>query len=274
MKPIPLLLTAALFLALPCIPGAQIKTGTLPTDTQLRFKARYYRTFAPVGAVEEEIRLDLKKTAFLLIDVYGKDFDKVPAAGTARPAVKTAADLNRDIIVNHIVPARAAARKVGMPIVYLCNYLAPQTTENTEFRNLSIRTYGGDILKLWKEPTEAFAYSRIIAPDKGDYQVLKQMYSGFFETNLDSLLKSLGVKNLVVVGFDFRICLGATVTDAMYHDYRVVVLRDCGRTSEFPETEEGKWANFLAVRFIEKNAGYTALSEDFIKGLQGISLQR
>ena len=110
-------------------------------------------------------------------------------------------------------------------------------------------------------------HSEIIAPQPGEHLVRKQMYSGFFETGLEPLLKQLKVRNLVTVGFDSRICLSTTVTDAMYRDYRVVVLRDSCGTSEYPETEggpDGGWASWMAIRFIENNVGYTSTSKAFV----------
>src|SRR6267378_3573530 len=65
------------------------------------------------------------------------------------------------------------------------------------------------------------------------YVIKKQLYSGFFETHLDSLLRSLNARNLVTVGFDSRICLGTTVVDAMYRNYRVIALRDSTATTEY-----------------------------------------
>jgi ureidoacrylate peracid hydrolase len=119
-------------------------------------------------------------------------------------------------------------------------------------------------LEAWQEPNDVLAFSKIIAPEAGDYLIKKQFYSGFFETHLDSLLHSLYARNLVVVGFDSRICLGTTVIDAMYRSYRVIVLRDCIATSEYVETQEGNWANFIALRFIENSVGYTATAEEWV----------
>jgi ureidoacrylate peracid hydrolase len=106
--------------------------------------------------------------------------------------------------------------------------------------------------------------------------VKKQLYSGFFETQLDSLLKSLDAYNLVVVGFDSRICLATTVIDAMYRNYRVIVLRDAVGTSphstgENAETGDGKWSAPSAIRFIETNVGYTATSAQWVDSCAGAS---
>ena len=235
---------------------------------QLNLTGRYYRQYPPgahLGHTTDDLELGLDNTAFLLVDVYGKGYDEDGDKGDVPNLYSAAVENNKSIVVDHIRPSKDAAKSLGLPIIYVTNYLAPSTNEGTEWRNLSIRTCGVDVLDSWPEPNDILAFSDVIAPGEGEYLIEKQMYSGFFETHLDSLLRSLGVRNLVVVGFDLRICLGTTVTEAMYRNYRVVVLRDCTSTSEYPETEAGQWANWFGIRFIEANVGYTSTSEAFIQ---------
>jgi nicotinamidase-related amidase len=156
-----------------------------------------------------------------------------------------------------------------VPIVHLTNHLAPSTTAGNEFRNMNLRTYGFDVLEAWREPADALAYADFIAPRNGDFEVKKQHYSGFFETHLESLLKELGARNLVIVGVDSRVCVGVTAMDALCRNYRVIVLRDCVRSYEFPETEAGGWANFIAIREIESVVGYTATRDAWVDALAG-----
>jgi len=243
----------------------------MPAAHSLDLNCRYYRRYSisqPPGYAEEIIPLLPGQTAFLIVDVYGLGFDEDQIYGDVNPVYKDFVDLCRDIVINHIKPAKLAAKAAGLPVIYLSNYLAPSTTARNEWRNMSIRTVGVDVLEAWKEPNDVLAYSKIIAPENDDFVIKKQHYSGFFETHLESLLKELGAQNLIVVGFDSLICLHTTVIDALYRNYRVIVLRDCIGTGEFPETAEGGWANWLAVRFIECNVGYTGLSADFIKACQ------
>lgn len=234
--------------------------------------ARYYRRYpihAPLlGYAEERLALSCSNTAFLIIDVYGLGFDIDSNYGNVPELYKANVDLNKDIVVNHIKPAKEAAKTIGLPIIYLTNYLAPSTTPQNEWRNMSMRTVNVDVLEAWKEPNDILAFSKIIAPSRGDYLIKKQHYSGFFETHLESLLKELGIRNLVVVGFDSMICLHSTIIDALFRNYRVIVLRDCIATEEYPETAEGGWVNFVAVRFIETSIGYTSTSKDFIQACQ------
>jgi hypothetical protein len=118
----------------------------------IQLTGRYYRTYPPrrpLGYAEETLALGVRDTAFLLVDVYGVGFDPDHDLGDAPEFYRVAVEQNRDIVVNHIRPARDAARRAGLPIVYVTNYLAPSTNERTEWRNMSIRTCGVDVLKAW-----------------------------------------------------------------------------------------------------------------------------
>jgi ureidoacrylate peracid hydrolase len=64
-------------------------------------------------------------------------------------------------------------------------------------------------------------------PRPGDLIVPKHRYSGFFETSLDSVLRARSVRDLIVTGCTTSICVESTVRDAMFRDYRCVVLEDC-----------------------------------------------
>lgn len=247
------------------------------TRPTLRLDGRYWRYYppeAPLGHVEELIELPVDETVFLIIDVYGAHVEPGYEQAPDTPAFyqhKEDDPVSRTVR-ERIVPAKAAAKRAGLQVVYVTNYLSPGLSEGNEWRNMSIRTCGVDVLEEWRPPTPILEHAPIIAPEPDEPLVRKQMYSGFFETNLDSVLRGYGAKNLVVVGFDSRICLGTTVTDAMYRDYRVVVLRDATWTMEYPETVEGGWANWMAIRFIESNVGYTVTTDAFIGACEAVGV--
>ncbi|WP_188207720.1 cysteine hydrolase family protein [Alkalibacillus aidingensis] len=72
-----------------------------------------------------------------------------------------------------------------------------------------------------------------IAPQKDDVVVDKQRWSAFFKTNLDLILRSLGVKNLYIGGVVTDGCLMTSVFDAYFHDYDVNLIRDiCDASNE------------------------------------------
>jgi nicotinamidase-related amidase len=248
-------------------------------EPELRLRGRYYRHYPlskPLGEAEDMLELDLGETVFLLVDVYGKAYDEdfVPPDDMPSFYIAPPGDPRGEIVRTKIAPAKASAKRAGLRVVYLTNYLSPGLTEDSEWRNMSLRTCGADVLREWVAPTPILEHAAVIAPEEGEPVIRKQLYSGFFETHLDSLLRSYGTRNLIAAGFDSRICLATTVTEAMYRNYRVVVLRDATYTLEYPETADGHWANFLAIRFIEANVGYTVTTDDFIAACAEVSQVR
>lgn len=102
-----------------------------------------------------------------------------------------------------------------------------------------------------------------LAPEPGDVVINKNRYSGFYKTELESVLKRLGVSHLVVTGCTTSVCVDSTIRDAMFRDYRCLLLTDC--TAE-PQGD-GK-ANYDASLLIVRTLlGWTSTSSDFIGAL-------
>jgi ureidoacrylate peracid hydrolase len=66
-----------------------------------------------------------------------------------------------------------------------------------------------------------------LKPEPGDIVMYKTRYSGFYWTDLDAVLKRRGIKSLVVTGVSTSVCVDSTLRDAMFRDYRCVLLADC-----------------------------------------------
>jgi nicotinamidase-related amidase len=66
-----------------------------------------------------------------------------------------------------------------------------------------------------------------IAPQEGDVTVSKAKPSGFFGTQLASLLNYHRIDTLVVTGLVTSGCVRATVVDAFSYNYRVIVPMEC-----------------------------------------------
>ena len=234
----------------------------------LTISARYYRNYPRpdrLGYAEQTLELPIDETVFLLVDVYGR-YDHEPELEGARNAG------HATIVRDRIAPAKAAARRAGLRTLYVTNRLRAGLSAGNEWRTMSLRTHGVDVLETWRPPNDDhLAFSDFIAPRADEAVVEKQVFSGFFETNLDSVLRGYGARNLIVVGGDGMICLGTTVVDAMYRDYRVVALRDGVITNEYPETKAAEWASFMAIRQIETTVGYTITSQQFIAACDAVA---
>jgi nicotinamidase-related amidase len=61
-----------------------------------------------------------------------------------------------------------------------------------------------------------------LKPDPQDLVILKHCYSGFHGTELDLVLRSLGIRTLVITGTMSNYCCGATAREAFWHGYGVI----------------------------------------------------
>ncbi len=72
-----------------------------------------------------------------------------------------------------------------------------------------------------------------LAPRPGETVLRKLRFSAFFQTELDMLLKRLGVDTLVITGTQYPNCVRGTAVDAMSHDYTPIVVTDaCSAQNE------------------------------------------
>jgi len=247
----------------------------------LHLNGRYYRLYPPegfLGHAEQALELTVPETAFLVVDVYGLGFsDDDEEKPHDYPSLSSAATVNaeREVVVHHIRPALDAARRAGLPVIYVNNSAPRIEIHRSELGKLTRRACGLD----WDEwgaeegvdpreyvhgPSPALKFSKVVEPRPGDYFIRKHAYSGFFQTRLDGLLRHLGVRTLVCVGFALDMCLHCTMIDAMNLNYRVLLLRDCAMAVELPHEAKDLAFTQRMILWTEYAVGFTATSEDFI----------
>jgi ureidoacrylate peracid hydrolase len=66
-----------------------------------------------------------------------------------------------------------------------------------------------------------------VGPKPGEPVVRKHRYSAFIGTDLDVILRSCGVRSLIMTGIATNGCVEATARDGFMHDYYVVLVDDC-----------------------------------------------
>lgn len=129
-----------------------------------------------------------------------------------------------------------AFRKDGLPIVFVMDNHAP---DDAEFKMFPPHCVAG---------TEGAQVIDELAPAPGEHLVKKTRYSGFYNTDLDGLLKREGVVEAHVVGVCTSICVMFTVADLRNRDYEVVVYR--GGVADFDPD-----AHRFALKHMEKILG-------------------
>lgn len=242
----------------------------------LEIPVRCYRPYppeAPLGYEPGIVKADPVHTAFLLVDVY------LPSPGRGLETLSRADyEAKRRIVAEHIVPALAAARGMGLAIVYVANSAPRIAVERSTFGRhlaavgtnfaLEFAEESVDPLEYQRGPVMCLSYSDEIAPQQGDYYVRKHTYSGFYATRLEPLFRHLDVDTLVAVGFRLDGCLGSTLMDAHYRNYRVILLRDCTLACDTPEEQPSRAFTERMTLWHEVLIGPTSTSPDFVAACQ------
>lgn len=70
-----------------------------------------------------------------------------------------------------------------------------------------------------------------LEPQAEDWYVEKTRLSAFFQTNLESVLRSLGAETVILTGVLTNQCVGATCKDALFRDFKPIVVEDCTGTT-------------------------------------------
>lgn len=154
----------------------------------------------------------LQKPAILVVDMLN---DFVTGALTCDRA---------KAIVPNTAALLDAARKAGVPVIF-CNdaHVAGIDRELTIWGDHAIiGTKGAEVIPELKVSSK-------------DYIVPKRRYSGFFQTDLDILLRELGVKTVIMTGLHTHMCVRHTSADAFCLGYDVVVAKEA--TDSFTEED-------------------------------------
>ena len=85
-----------------------------------------------------------------------------------------------------------------------------------------------------------------LRPQPGDYTIIKPRWSAFFQTELDLILRRLGVDTVLLAGTTTPNCIRSTFYDALSLDYDAVVLSDC-TSSVTPAVQQANLADMQRV---------------------------
>ena len=99
-------------------------------------------------------------------------------------------------------------------------------------------------------------------PGSRDIHVTKYRFSGFWDTELDSILRNLGVITIFFAGVNADQCVMTTLQDASFLGYDVVMLEDCVATTSPQYCMD---ATLYNVRLL---FGFTARSNALMRGLE------
>jgi ureidoacrylate peracid hydrolase len=216
-------------------------------------------------AEPEPLDIDLDQTAALVVDM--QNAFAAPGGMTER----WGSDLSqaREPIAN-IKRLTEAVRRARSRVVYLCHVFSPDLHESggpgsanwckslivrdavnhPELRD-SLPIHGRWGVEVIPELTPRF----------GEPVVGKIRHNGFFQTNLDATLQTLGTKYLLICGTELSICVESTARDAFWHGYFVVLVVDACFSGPPASRREATVRNMLG------SFGWVATTDEVVKAL-------
>ena len=219
------------------------------------------------------ITIETSKTAIIVVDMqndFGSKGGMFQRAGVDISSIQKT--------VTPISKVLAIARKSGIQIIYLKVAIQPDLSDlgddGSPYRNDLLHMGVGDTITA---PNGSKSRIQIrdtwntdivdeLKPQKNDIIIYKSRFSGFYKTELDSILIKKNIKYLIVTGCTTSVCVESTIRDAVFRNYSPVVLQDC--TAE-PIGEKLIRNNKEASLFIIQTVlGWVSNSEDFINAFE------
>jgi nicotinamidase-related amidase len=160
-------------------------------------------------STDELGRADQARSAMVVIDPL-KRFTEEDAPFVVAAAESAITNINR---------IAAAFRGSGSPVVWTSRLVREQVGlgRRTEARYAGrSNAFAG----RWAELDDRLDI------DPSDVILEKPRHSAFFSTDLDTMLRSWRVTDVVITGFTTNVCCLATAFDAVARDYRAVFVRD------------------------------------------------
>jgi ureidoacrylate peracid hydrolase len=218
-----------------------------------------------VKAKPEPLVIDPAQSAVIVVDMqndFGSEGGMFALAGIDISGIKA--------VIPPTARVLAAARQAGMSVVYLkmgfrpdlSDAGAPETPNWLKHRPLRagelITAPDGTASRILIRDTWNTEIISELTPEAGDVTLYKHRFSGFFETNLDRVLKSRSIKSLIFTGCTTSVCVP---------DYACVLIEDC--TAEPIGSGMPRSNHEASLLVIQVLFGSTCQSADFIAALAG-----
>lgn len=129
----------------------------------------------------------------------------------------------RDTLAN-TAKAIAAARAAGVPIGYVRVGFSPDYREAPQNSPIFSGARKNGIFKLGTKGTEVHP---ALAPEEGDFDIVKHRVSPFYATSLEAILRANGIERIVMCGVSTNGVVHSGAREAHDRDYDVVILEDC-----------------------------------------------
>lgn len=193
--------------------------------------ADFTKESSPVlKSLPEPIKLDPSQTALIVVDMqnaYASQGGYLDLAGFDVTATKP--------VIDKIKQAVDIAHQSGIQVIYFRNGWDNKYVEAGG--SGSPNYHKSNALKTMRKNPEiegtllakgGWDYELVdeLSPAPQDIVIDKPRYSGFANTNFDSVLRSRGIRNLLLTGIATNVCVESTLRDGFFLEYFGVLLDD------------------------------------------------
>lgn len=170
-----------------------------------------------------------RSTAFVIIDMQN---DCCSVGGSGHQA---GGDLSMYAeTIPRTAEFAALCRRVGVPVINVGIVTLPEgRSDSPAWLRMKLRAnknYDPANEGVWNftlEGTWGAEFVPELQPQPGDFVVRKFRSSAFRNTDLDLILRSNGIRSVLVAGCTTEGCVESTVRDLCFYDYIGIVLSDC-----------------------------------------------
>ena len=172
---------------------------------------------------------DKSEVALIIVDIIN-DLDFPEAKQLARFI---------PVLADNIARLKRRAKAARVPVIYVNDNFGRW---RSDFRALIERC----------RKRKGRALIEKLYPEEEDYFVLKPKHSGFFSSTLETLLRYLGVRRLIITGIAGNFCVLFTPNHAYMRDYELLIPSDCVISNTAKENKE---ALQLMTRYLKADTG-------------------
>jgi len=172
----------------------------------------------------------MKKPALLIIDMQN-DFVR-SGSPMQMPGVKP--------IIANVRKVLEVFRNLGYPVFHVVRVHRSDGSDVEIFRREIFKS-----VPFAVEGTEGAEIIKELRPVNGEYIIRKNRMSAFMNTDLDLLLRSIGIETVFICGIQTPNCIRTTVFDAAAYGYHTILVEDAvgARTSAVHEANLFDMAN-------------------------------
>ncbi len=176
------------------------------------------------------VHIELNRSAVVVVDMqnaFAKPGGMLDLHGSDMAEAAAVIEVNENLLV--------AARKARVKVIYLAMTYQPDLSDAGDPTSPNYHKELG--LKLMRERPELAGKLLIdgtwdwqivdeLRPESDDLLIRKPRYSGFVGTDLDSILRTAGIRFLFFTGIATNVCVESTARDAFFGEYWPILIED------------------------------------------------